>query len=174
MRRSPKFKLLDQVRRTCRLRHLSVRTEQAYVKWIKRFIHFSNKRHPLELNRRHISELLTYQAIDRRVAAATQNQALNAFVFKYKHVLRCETGDFGQVVRAKQGTHLPVVLIFSEVSLLLSKLTGISWLAASLLYGAGLLLSECVRLSVKDLDFGYNIILVRDGKGNQDRLPMRP
>ena len=174
MLKVPKPKLLDQVRQTCRLRHLSLRTEQAYVNWIKRFVLFSDKRHPLELNEEHIRRFLSYLATDRSVAASTQNQALNAIVFLYKRVLRCEPGDFGPVLRAKQGIHLPVVLTHSEVELVLSELSGIPMIAASLLYGAGLRLSECVRLRIKDLDFGYNMILVRNGKGNKDRVAMLP
>ncbi len=161
---------LDQVRGAIRVRHYSIRTEQAYIAWIKQFILYHGKRHPAELGDRDISDFLTYLTQQRHVAAATQNQALNALVFMYRHVLEKPVGELQDVVRAKKPKRLPVVLSQLEVARLLSHLTGIHWLIGCLMYGSGLRLMECVRLRVKDVEFERRAILVRDGKGGKDRV----
>lgn len=170
--RSPK--LLDQVRAAIRTRHYSIRTEQAYVQWIRRFILFHNKRHPSTMNIRHVEAFLTHLAVDGKVAAATQNQALNAIVFLYKEVLKTEFGLLQGAVRAKRPERLPVVLPRDEVAQIFAHLDGQDRLMAGLLYGSGLRLMECVRLRVKDVNFTYGQITVRDGKGKKDRVTMLP
>ncbi len=167
-------RLLDLVRNEIRLRHYSLRTEKAYIDWITRFIIFHNKRHPKDLGADHVSAYLTYLATRKNVAASTQNQALNALVFLYKHVLNIELDELDQIVRAKKPKKLPVVLSRDEVTRLLSGLTGAHWLMGALLYGSGLRLMECLRLRVKDVDFDYNQIIIRSGKGNKDRRSMLP
>ena len=169
-----KEKLLDQVRDAVRVRHLSYRTEQAYVDWIRRFILFHSKRHPNEMDETYVSEFLTYLAVKKRVAASTQNQALSAILFLYRDVLKKELGWLDDLERAKGPSRLPVVFSRQEVDEILVRLEGIKWLMASLLYGAGLRLMECVRLRIKDLDFDYGQIVVRDGKGQKDRITMLP
>lgn len=149
-----KPKLLDQVREAVRVRHLSYRTEQAYVDWIRRFILFHKKRHPNEMDETYISEFLTFLAVKRNVAASTQNQALSAILFLYRHVLKKELGWVDNVERAKKPSRLPVVFTKDEARAILVRLEGAKWLMASLLYGAGLRLMECLRLRVKDVDFG--------------------
>src|SRR5262249_11646094 len=168
------FKLLEQVRAAIRLRHYSLRTEETYVHWIKRFILFHGKRHPGEMEEQEIAQFLTALAVDGHVSASTQNQALNALVFLYRHVLKLDVGRLENIVRAKQPQRLPVVLRKHEVKALLDALEGVHWLMGHLLYGAGLRLLECLRLRVKDIDFGANHIVVRAGKGNKDRLTMLP
>ena len=167
-------KLLDQVRNRIRCKHYSIRTEQAYVDWIKRFIYFHGKRHPVEMGENEISEFLTYLAVKRKVAASTQNQALCAIVFLYKEVIRKDLGEFENLVRAKKPAKLPVVFTPTEVRKILIQLEGSNWLMGQLLYGAGLRVMECVRLRVKDVDFGYKQVIVRDGKGKVDRVTMLP
>ena len=168
----PKPKLLDQVRDAIRTRHYSYRTEEAYVGWIKRFILFHNKRHPAEMGKPEIEQFLTALAVKRNVAASTQNQALAAMLFLYKDVLASDPGWLDDVVRAKRPKRLPVVLTQPEVEALLATLDGVSWIMAMLLYGSGLRLMECLRLRVKDIDFMRNEILIREGKGNKDRVTM--
>jgi len=170
--RTVKPKLLDQVRHATRVRHLSYRTEQAYVHWIKRFIFFHDKRHPSEMDETHVSEFLTFLAVKRHVAASTQNQALSAILFLYRDVLKQELGWVNNVERAKKPERLPVVFSKQEVESILLRLEGTKWLMASLLYGSGLRLMECLRLRVKDVDFEYKQIVVRDGKGQKDRITM--
>ena len=168
----PKPKLLDQVRDAIRTRHYSHRTEEAYVGWIRRFILFHNKRHPAEMGKAEIEQFLTALAVKRHVAASTQNQALAAMLFLYKDVLACDPGWLDDVVRAKRPKRLPVVLTRPEVEALLAALDGVAWIMAMLLYGSGLRLMECLRLRVKDIDFMRNEILIREGKGNKDRVTM--
>jgi len=158
-------KLLDQVRDEARLRHLSLRTEETYCGWIRRFILFHRKRHPREMNAAQITEFLTHLAVNGRVAASTQNQALNALVFLYKQVLKINLEKISDVVRAPQRRKLPVVLTREETDAVLTHLSQESRLLASLLYGSGLRLMEAVRLRVKDIDLARGEILVRDGKG---------
>ena len=169
-----KPKLLDQVRDAIRTRHYSYRTEEAYVGWIKRYVFFHHKRHPGEMGPPEITQFLTALAVDRHVSASTQNQALAALLFLYQHVLGCDPGWLNDVVRAKRPERLPVVLTRAEVGALLTALTGVRWMMASLLYGAGLRLTECLRLRVKDVEFDRNEIVVREGKGNKDRVTMLP
>ena len=171
---SPKPKLLDQVRQAIRIRHLSPRTEQAYVGWIKRFIFFHNKRHPVEMGEAEIGKFLSSLATDSKVSASTQNQALNALLFLYNKVLEKKIGLIQGVVRANRPRRLPVVLTKEEVKKVLGCLSGSPWLMAALLYGAGLRLMECCRLRVKDIDFSRNQIVVRAGKGDKDRYTMLP
>ena len=167
-------KLLDQVRSAIRLRHYSIRTEEAYIQWIRRYILFHNKRHPREMGSLEINRFLSHLASGKRVASSTQNQALCALVFLYKVVLHKDPGELGDVVWAKKPKKLPVVLTRQEVKVLLSGLEDEKQIMGNLLYGAGLRLMECIRLRVKDLDFGYRQILVRDGKGEKDRITMLP
>src|ERR1700720_202079 len=169
-----KAKLLDQVRDAIRLRHYSIRTEQAYTDWIRRFILFHGKRHPRGMAETEVTEFLTHLARAGNVAASTQNQELSALLFLYKEVLKQEIGWLEGVERAKRPARLPVVLTRDEVHKIFAHLHGAHRLMASLLYGSGLRLMECVRLRVKDVDFGYARITVRDGKGAKDRVTMLP
>lgn len=169
-----KPKLLDQVRTIMRVLHYSIRTEEAYVNWIRRFILFHGKRHPKDLGETEIDAFLSHLAMDGEVAASTQNQALNAVVFLYKKVLKQSLGDFSQFTRAKRPRKLPVVLTESEVVGLIEAVEPCYWIMVALLYGSGLRLMDCLRLRVKDLDFGHGQIVVRDGKGNKDRITMLP
>jgi integron integrase len=169
-----KPKLLDQVRNAIRLKHYSIRTEQVYIDWIKRFILFHHKRHPTEMAEAEVREFLTYLAREGNVAASTQNQALSALLFLYKEVLKQEIGWLGQVERAKRPARLPVVLSCVEIRSVCAHLKGVERLMVSLMYGSGLRLMECVRLRVKDVDFAYAQITVRDGKGGKDRITMLP
>jgi integron integrase len=165
---------LRSVRETIRVRHYSIRTEEAYVQWVKRYILFHGKRHPSQMGEAEVCAFLTHLAVDGQVAAATQNQALNALVFLYRHVVNRPLGEFSGIVRAKQPQRLPVVLTPAEVGRILRALKGIYWLIACLQYGSGLRLLESVRLRVKDLDFEHRAILVRDGKGAKDRVVTLP
>lgn len=169
-----KPRLLDQVRSAIRIRHYSYRTEQTYVHWITRFIYFHNKRHPQDMGAAEVGAFLSHLAEERHVSASTQNQALNAIVFLYKHVLKLEMGRLEGVTRAKKRVRLPVVFSTQEVQAVLSRLEGREQLMAKLLYGAGLRLMECHRLRVKDIDFDYRQITVRSGKGDKDRRTMLP
>jgi integron integrase len=171
---SRKPKLLDQVRLAVRTRLYSIRTEEAYVQWIRRFILFHHKRHPKEMGANKVSQFLSDLAVNRRVAAFTQNQALSANVFLYQEVLKQEIGLLDDVVRAKKAKKLSVVLTREEVKAVLTILSGSKWIMANLLYGSGLRLMECIRLRVKDVDFSYNHIVVREGKGDKDRVTMLP
>jgi integrase len=162
-----KPKLLDQVRDVIRRKHFSIRTEQSYIDWIRRFILFHNKRHPREMAEAEVTEFLTHLARDGGVAASTQNQALSALLFLYKQVLKQEIGWLEGVERAKRPARLPVVLTRDEVHKIFAHLRGTPRLMAGLLCGSGLRLMECVRLRVKDVDFGYARIIVRDWQGRQ-------
>jgi integron integrase len=170
----PKSKLLDHTRDIMRLKHLSYRTEEAYLSWVKRFIVFHDKRHPKDMGATEIRAFLTHLAVHDQVAASTQNSALNALLFLYRHVLRQPFPDLGEIERAKRPRRVPTVFTQEEVPQVLAHLTGVPALMAGLLYGAGLRLMECVRLRVKDVDFAYRQITVRDGKGAQDRVTMLP
>jgi integron integrase len=171
---SGKPRLLDQLRAALRSRHYSHRTEQTYTLWVKRFIHFHKVRHPAEMAEPEINAFLTHLAVKKKVSASTQNQALSALLFLYRHVICHEVGDLGEVIRARRPTRLPVVMTRDEVKAVLSQITCDKWLMASLMYGAGLRLMECLRLRVQDIDFSRNEILVRDGKGAKDRITMLP
>lgn len=167
-RRSPR--LLDEVRRHARLRHYSIRTEQAYVGWIRRFILANGKRHPRTLGAAEVEAFLSMLATEGNVAASTQNQALSALLFLYREVLDIDLPWMENIVRAKRPRRLPVVLSPAEVAALLSVMPeGTPELMARLLYGTGMRLMECVRLRIKDVDFARREICVRDGKGGKDR-----
>src|SRR6201993_1770402 len=174
MPRAGKPKLLDQVRNVIRRKHYSIRTEQAYIDWIKRFIIYHGKRHPGEMAEEEVAEFLTHLARDLNVAASTQNQALSALLFLYKEVLNHEIGWLEKVERAKKPPKLPVVLSRTEVKRVFAYLHGTPKLMAGLLYGSGLRLMECVRLRIKDVDFELAQITVRDAKGGKDRVTMLP
>jgi integron integrase len=166
-------KLLDQMSDTLRMKHYSYRTEQAYLDWVRRYILFHHKRHPSTMGAEEIRAFLAHLASDRHVAASTQNQALSAILFLYREVLHQDIESI-LLTGAKRSERLPTVLTREEVGHVLSQLTGTHKLMAQLLYGAGLRLMECVRLRVKDLDFEYKTITVRDGKGEKDRITPMP
>lgn len=167
-------KLLDQVRDAIRRKHYSIRTEEAYVYWIKRYIYFHNKRHPNDMDGPEIESFLTHLAVEQNVAASTQNQAMNALLFLYREVLNKKLTHSINAVRAKEPKRIPVVMTRDEVQKVISHLSGTHKLMAKLLYGSGLRLMECVRLRVKDIDFGQSQVIVRDGKGMKDRVTVLP
>ena len=169
-----KPKLLDRLREALRSRHYSRRTEQTYCHWVKRFIYFHNVRHPAQMAEPEINAYLTHLAVKDKVSASTQNQALSALLFLYRYVLGRKVGDLGEVIRARKPTRIPVVMTREEVKAVLDLMQGDKWLMASLMYGAGLRLMECLRLRIQDVDFARNEILVRDGKGAKDRITMLP
>lgn len=171
---APRVRLADQLREALRRRHYSYRTEQAYLHWMRRFVLFHGKRHPLEMAEPQIAAFLTHLAVERRVSASTQNQALNALLFLYKQVLGRDIGLIHGVTRAKRPQRLPVVMTPEETQKVLSRLSGREWLMACLMYGAGLRVTECLSLRAKDIDFGLNQITVRDGKGRKDRVTPLP
>jgi integron integrase len=164
---------LDQVREVIRTHDFSYCTEKTYINWVYRFIIFNNKKHPKKMGGKEIAGYLTYLAVDRKVSASTQNQALNALVFLYKKVLKISLEDF-EFPRARIGKRLPVVLSRDEIRLLISNLQGEFQLMALLLYGGGLRLSECLNLRVSDIDFSLNEMIVRGGKGDHDRRTILP
>jgi integron integrase len=170
----PPPRLLDQVRDRIRVKHYSIRTETQYLQWIRRFILFHDKRHPRDMGAAEVEAFLTHLAVEGRVAAATQNQALSALLFLYREVLGINLPWLDGVVRAKLPQRLPVVLTRREVSGLLDRMNGLHGMMARLLYGTGMRLMECVRLRVKDVDFEQGEIVVRDGKGAKDRVTMLP
>jgi integron integrase len=167
-------RLLTLVHEAIRRKYYSRRTDEAYVHWIKRFIYFHGKRHPRELGEAEVTAFLNDLALARNVAGGTQNQALSALLFLYKEVLGRDLPWLDGLVRAKRPPRLPTVLTRAEVEAILAQLTGVRWLIASLLYGAGLRVMECLRLRVKDVDLEYRQILVREGKGEKDRVTMLP
>ena len=167
-------RLLDQLRNSIRLKHYSYRTEQAYSLWVKQFIHFHKLRHPNEMREPEIEEFLSYLALQKNVAPSTQNQALNALIFLYRHVLDIELKPLKSITRAKKKQKLPVVLSASEVSQILVHLDHPYWLLACLMYGSGLRLMESLRLRVKDINFDYKAINVINEKGNKDRIVTLP
>jgi len=167
-------KLLDQLRDALRSRHYSRRTAKTYCQWVRRYIFFHNVRHPAEMGEHEINAFLTHLAVKNQVSASPQNQALSALLFLYRHVIGREVGDLGDVIRARKPKRLPVVMTREEVKVVLASLTADKWLMASLMYGAGLGLMQCLRLRVQDIDFSRNEILVRDGKGAKDRITMLP
>lgn len=167
-------KLLSQVKVALRSRHYSVRTEKTYISWIKKFVRFHGLRHPVDMGEEEINEFLTYLAVKRNVSALTQNQALSALLFLYRHVLEIELGDLGKIIRARKPKRIPVVLSREEIKRIFNYLTGENLLMAGLMYGSGLRLMECLRLRVKDIDFKANQIMIRDGKGFKDRVTVFP
>jgi integron integrase len=167
-------KLLDQVRSVLRVKHYSYRTERSYISWIKRYINFNNKTHPKDLDGKDISKFISHLALKEKVSSNTQNQALCALVFLYKQVFGLDMGEFPEIQWAKKPKKIPVVFSKSEVQTVLKNLNGIHWLMAMLLYGSGLRLNECLQLRVKDIDFEYKQLTVRDGKGDKDRVTILP
>jgi integron integrase len=167
-------KLLDEVRNILRVHHYAMKTEKSYVQWIKRFIIFHKKRHPIEMGKLEVEEFLTWLAVKRQVAPSTQNQALQAILFLYKTVLNIELAWLDDVVRAKRQQRIPVVLSRREVAAVLAALTGRYQLIGKLLYGSGLRLMECLRLRVMALDLDRQSITVHAGKGGKDRVTVLP
>jgi len=167
-------RLLDQLRDSLRVRHFSLRTEEAYVDWVRRFILFHGKRHPKDMGVAEIQAFLTHLAVDRGVAPSTQNQAKAALLFLYRHLLNLELPWLSEVVQAKRQPRLPVVLTIGEVRTLFDQMEGVMALVARLLYGTGMRLMEGLRLRVKDVDFDRREIIIRDGKGGKDRVTMLP
>jgi integron integrase len=167
-------KLLDQLRGRLRVKHYSIRTEQAYVDWVRRFILFHGKRHPKDLGAAEVEAYLTHLAVRGRVSASTQNQAKSAILFLFREVINSELPWLDGIVGARKTQRLPVVLSVDEVDAVLGRMRGSSGLVAKLLYGSGLRILECLRLRVKDIDFTRHEILIRDGKGAKDRVTMLP
>lgn len=169
-----KPKLLEQIKLTLRTLRYSKKTEEAYIKWIKEFIVFNNKQHPEKLESKHVSDFLSHLAVSRKVSASTQNQALCAIVFLYKKVLNKNFGWLDDAVRANKSSRIPVVFSKSEAITVISNLSGTSKLIASILYGSGLRLNECLMLRVLDIDFDNRVLTVRRGKGDKDRTTVLP
>src|SRR5262249_12875769 len=167
-----KPRLLDQVREALRSRHYSKRTESTYILWIKRFIFFHQKRHPNEMAEPEVNQFLTHLAVKEKVSASTQNQALSALLFLYRYVIERPLGDLGEVIRARRPKRLPVVFTRAEIKAVLGQMRGTERLIATLMYGTGMRLMECLRLRVKDIDFGSGEITIREGKGDKDRRTM--
>ncbi len=163
----PPRKLMDQVSD-------AIRTQQTYKDWITRYILFHNKKHPKDMGAEGIQKFITYLAVEKNVAASTQNQALSAILFLYRHVLQIEIELPSDLIRAEKSKTLPVVLTHQEAMLVISKMNGLPQLMAKILYGSGLRLTECMRLRVKDIDFGNHQIVIRDGKGEDDRVTILP
>ncbi len=169
-----KPKLLDQLRDACRVRHYSIRTEDAYHDWARRFILFHGKRHPAEMGAVEINQFLTHLAVAGHVAASTQNQAFSAILFLYQKVMEADPGVIAGAIRAQRPKRLPVVMTRDEVRAVLGQMDGTNRLIGLLLYGSGVRLLECLRVRVKDLDFTLNQFTVREGKGDKDRRTMLP
>jgi len=172
-RRPEAPKLLEQMRRAIRVRHYSLRTEEAYLNWVRRFFAFT-RRHPRDLESAEINRFLTHLAVEKHVAASTQRQALSAILFLYREVLKIDPPWIDDVVRARQPKRLPTVLSKEEVAALLVRLEGTVQLVVMLLYGTGMRILECLRLRVQDIDFDLGVITVRDGKGHKDRTTLLP
>jgi len=169
-----KPRLLEQVRQSLRVRHYSYRTEEQYLGWIRRYIIFHGKRHPVDMGSAEVEAFLTDLAVRGNVAAATQNQALAALLYLYRHVLQQDLPWLEDVVRARKPRRLPLVLSRAETRAVLAQLPGVYWLIGNLLYGSGMRLMECLRLRVQDIDFSYQRITVRGGKGDKDRVTILP
>ena len=167
-------KLLDQVRAVLRTHHYSYRTEKTYIEWILQYIRFHGIKHPAEMGAAEVEAFLSHLAVERTVSASTQNQALCALLFLYKKVLNTDFLWLEKFTPAKKPSRVPVVLTKDEVKMIINELRGTNWLVANLLYGSGLRLQEALRLRVKDLDFGFKQIVVRDGKGGKDRFTVLP
>lgn len=169
-----KTRLLDQVRNAMRVKHYSIRTEQSYIQWIKRFIYFHHKQHPVDLGEAEISAFLSHLAVAKHVSSSTQNQALSALLFLYKQVLGIDLPWLDGITRARRPSRLPSVLPKEQVLNLLNAMQGTNALIARLLYGTGMRLMEVMRLRVQDVDFDYQQIMVRQGKGAKDRSTVLP
>jgi integron integrase len=167
-------KLLDQVSDAIRTKHYSYRTEQTYIDWIKRYILYHGKRHPKDMGAPEIQAFITHLAVEKNVAASTQNQALSAILFLYRQVLQIEMEIPSDLIRAEKSKTLPVVLTQREALAVIGKMSGTTQLMAKILFGSGLRLTECIRLRVKDIDFDNRQIIVRDGKGEDDRITILP
>ncbi|HSE42537.1 MAG TPA: integron integrase [Acidobacteriota bacterium] len=167
-------KLIQQVRHTIRVRHYSLRTEESYVHWIQKFLQFHSFRNPLQLQEADLSKFLSYLAVHEKMAASTQNQATSALLFLYRQVLQQDLDWIHNIQRAKTNFRIPIVFSRQEVRNILKQLDGTLWIMASLLYGSGLRLMECLRLRLKDIDFDSKQIVVRDGKGARDRVTLLP
>lgn len=171
---NPELRLLDQVREVLRYYHYAYKTEQTYCEWIVRYINFfNNKKHPSEMGEKEVESFLSYLATERKVAASTQKQALNAIVFLYRRVLDKPIENIDPV-KAKKLVRPPIVMTKKEVQLVLNQMSGSHLLMAKLLYGSGLRLMECIRLRVQDVDFEVNLLYIRGGKGNKDRTTVFP
>lgn len=166
--------ILEQLRDRLRAKHYSIRTEQAYIQWVKRFIVFHNKRHPSNMGKPEIEAFLTWLATEKNMAAASQNQAASALIFFYKEIMNYPLSELEDVLRAKETTRLPTVLSVLETQKILEQMTGLAGLMTQLLYGTGMRLMECVRLRIKDIDFENHTITIRNGKGNKDRVTILP
>jgi integron integrase len=173
MSQKPK-KLLDQIRDVIRIKHYSTRTEQAYIHWVRKYILFHDKQHPKDMGLLEIEAFLTYLAVDQKVAASTQNQALSAILFLYREILHIEIPNTIDTVWAKRSRHVPTVLSKEEALTVIGLMSGTQQIMAKLIYGSGLRLTECIRLRIKDLDFEYKQIIVHNGKGDQDRRTLLP
>lgn len=169
--RSP---FLESVRNAIRLRHYARSTEKAYLYWVEKYIRFHDMKHPKDMHDAEVIQFLTHLAVENNVAPSTQNQAYNALLFVYRHVLDKPFSDALNSIRAKGKKRIPLVLTIDEVRKVLRELDGIHWLVASLLYGSGLRLLESLRLRVKDLEFSHKCLVVRQGKGNKDRIVTLP
>ena len=169
-----KPRLFDEIRNVARMRHLSLRTEQAYTNWIRRYILFHHKRHPRDMGETEIRAFISHLAVEGNVSASTQTVALSALLFLYRDVLKQQLPYVSDIERARKPKRLPVVFTRDETKRILANLEGTHWLIAGLLYGSGLRLMECLRLRVKDIDFTYGQVVVRDGKGEKDRITMLP
>lgn len=167
-------RLLEQVRNKIRAKHFSYRTEKTYLQWIRRYIRFHGLKHPREMGGPEVEAFLTALAVDNKVAASTQNQALSAVLFLYRDVLEQELPWLGNVVRARNPHRLPVVLTRAEMAQVLARMNGTAWLIASMLYGAGLRISECLQLRIKDMELSRRELLIRDAKGQKDRITVLP
>ena len=170
----PPRKLLDQVSDAIRVKHYSLRTEKTYVDWIRRFILFHKKRHPKDMGAEEIQAFITHLATERTLSASSQNQALSAVMFLYRHVLQKEIDIPADTIHAEKSKNLPVVLTHQEALAVIGEMSGVPQIMAKILYGSGLRLMECLRLRVKDIDFGNHQIIVRDGKGEDDRSTILP
>lgn len=168
------YHLLELVRDRMRARHLSYRTEKTYQYWIRRFLWFHNHRHPRELGGPEVESFLTSLAVNNKVAASTQNQALAAVLFLYRDVLEVDLPWLAGIVRAKRPVHIPVVMTRKEVESVLARLQGTVWLVASLLYGSGMRINECLQLRAKDIDLLRRELVIRDSKGQKDRVTVLP
>ena len=169
-----KKKLLTRLKEEIRRRNYSHRTEKSYSGWVVRYVRFHGLKHPADLNETHVVDFLNNLANQKNVSASTQNQALSAIVFLYKHILKIPLDNLDRLKRAKKTKHLPEVLTESELKSILAHISGVHKLIVSLLYGAGLRISEALRLRIQDVDMGYNQVVVRNGKGHRDRVTMLP
>jgi integrase len=167
-------KLLDQVRQTARLKHFSLRTERAYAQWVYRFVVHNGKQHPRDLGAREIQAFLTWLAVERNVAASTQNQALCALLLLYREVLRIDLPRIKEAVRPRRSRRVPTVLTRDEVRAVMAHLTGVHAVVGGLLHGGGLRLLEALRLRVKHVDFEQRAVVVRQGKGDKDPITLLP